>query len=227
MKPARGVRVVDADQGLISLRQLADLVHLGDRPVHREDAVRDDELEFRFAGLDELVLEVVHVVVAVDEALGLGQPHAVDDRGMVELVGDDGAFLVEERLEDAAVGVEGRGIEDGVLHAQEVGHAPLELSVDLLGAADEADRGQAKAPAEEGIIRSGHDPGVVAEAQVVVGAEVEDLGPRLRPDLDALGRLEDALPLVKAPLADLPELGVDVLFESSVHGTLCRKAEIL
>ncbi len=175
-------------------------------------------LNLRLAGLDELVLEVGHVVVPVDEALGLGQPDAVDDRGMVELVRDDGAPFVEERLEDAAVGVEGRGVEEGIVHPQEVGHPALELLVDPLRAADEADRSHPEAPAEESVIRGGHDPRLVAEAEVVVGAEVEDLRPGFRPDLNALRGGQDPFFFEETPLPDLPEFTRQMVFESSVHG---------
>ena len=35
-----------------------------------------------------------------------------------------------------------------------------------------------EAPAEEGVVRRGHDPRLVAQAEVVVGAEVQDLALR-------------------------------------------------
>ena len=51
----------------------------------------------------------------------------------------------------------------------------LELLVHLLGAADEADGGHAVAPAVQRLVGGGDDLGVVGEAEVVVGAEVEHL----------------------------------------------------
>ena len=66
-----------------------------------------------------LRLEIVHVAVLVAEALRLAQADAVDDGGVVELVGDDGVFVVEQRLEQAAVGVEAGAVEDRVLGAEE------------------------------------------------------------------------------------------------------------
>jgi hypothetical protein len=46
--------------------------------------------------------------VGVPVPLGPAQADPVDDRGVVERVGDDGVVLAEERLEEAAVRVEAR-----------------------------------------------------------------------------------------------------------------------
>ena len=67
---ADGVGVVDHDQGVVAFGQIADAVEVGDRAVHREDAVGGDQ-----AGAGSLrpalrlVLEVRHVVVLVAVAL--------------------------------------------------------------------------------------------------------------------------------------------------------------
>ena len=84
---------------------------------------------------------------------------------------------VEQRLEDAAVGVEAGAVQDRVLLAEEGGQPRLELLVHLLGAADEADRGHAEAPAVERLLGGGDDLGVVGQAEVVVGAEVQTSRP--------------------------------------------------
>ncbi len=61
----------------------------------------------------------------VAEALRLAQPHAVDDAGVVQLVAEDRVVLAEQRLEQPAVGVEARDVEDGVVLAEELGDRPL------------------------------------------------------------------------------------------------------
>ena len=75
-------------------------------------------------GLLELGLQVGHVVVLVAKPLGLAEPDAVDDRGVVQLVGDDRVLGAQDRLEQPAVGVEARGIEDRVLGAEELARSP-------------------------------------------------------------------------------------------------------
>ena len=63
--------------------------------------------------------ELVHVVVRVAEALRFAQADAVDDAGVVQRVADDRVLFVEQRLEQAAVRVEARRVEDRVLGAEE------------------------------------------------------------------------------------------------------------
>jgi hypothetical protein len=52
------------------------------------------------------LLEFRHVVVGVALALRLAQANAVDDARMIERVRDHRVALIEQRLEQAAIGVE-------------------------------------------------------------------------------------------------------------------------
>src|SRR5207248_857438 len=96
---------------------------------------------------------------------------AVDDAGMVQLVAEDGVFFAEQRLKQAAVGVEAARVEDGVVLAEEAGQGSFQLAVQLLRAADEADRRQAVAVASQPLVGGLDDGGMVGETEVVVGAE--------------------------------------------------------
>ena len=88
-------------------------------------------------------LEFVEVVVGVAQALRLAEPDAVDDAGVVQRVADHRVLLVEQRLEEAAVRVEARRIQDRVVRAEERAQARLEFLVHALRAADETHRGHA------------------------------------------------------------------------------------
>jgi hypothetical protein len=74
----------------------------------------------------------------------------------------------------------------------------------------------------QGVFRGGDDFGVVGEAEIVVGAEVEDVavGPPCYDDVGLLGGGEDALGFVEALVAELLELGGEVGLEFGVgaHG---------
>src|SRR5690606_1310384 len=92
--------VVDMYQRAVLVGQRTDLVQWRDEPVHREHAVGGDQLGAgarRVGGL-QLHFEVGHVAVGVAEALGLAQPYPVDDRGVVERVGDDRVLRSQQRL---------------------------------------------------------------------------------------------------------------------------------
>src|SRR6185369_11094538 len=134
--------------------------------------------------------------------------NAVDDRRVVERVGDDGVLLAEERLEEAAVRVEARRVEDRVLHAEELRDRVLELLVDVLRAADEADAREAEAALVDLALRGGDHLGVRGEAEVVVRAEVEHLAlgrafTLASADRGALRRRDDALFLEETGFANL------------------------
>ena len=63
-----------------------------DGAVHGEDAVGRDEAKTRVFGGLELGFQVGHVAVFVAVAMRLTKPHAVDDAGVVQLIGNDRVF---------------------------------------------------------------------------------------------------------------------------------------
>ena len=83
-----------------------------------------------------------HIFVLVSELLGFAQPDAVDDGGVVELVGDDGVVRTQQLLEDARVCVEAACVQDGVLPAVEVRYFALQIliKVDSLFSAAKSQR---------------------------------------------------------------------------------------
>ena len=89
---AGAVRLVDHQQAVVAAGELDELAQRRDVAVHREDAVGDDQPRVG-AGLAQAPLEVLDVAVAVDEGPRAGEPAAVDDAGVVELVGEDDATV--------------------------------------------------------------------------------------------------------------------------------------
>jgi hypothetical protein len=69
----------------VGLCQVANGGQIGDVAVHTEDAIGDDQPEAGVTGLAQLCLKVVHVTVAIAEALRLAEADAVDDGGVVQL----------------------------------------------------------------------------------------------------------------------------------------------
>ena len=124
--------------------------------------------------------------------------------------------VVEERLEEAAVRVEAGAEEDRVVGAEERGEPLLELAVQRLRPADEADRRHAVAPAVERLVRRLDHRRVTGEAEIVVRAEVEQLAP-VDVDVRTLRRRHHVLGLVEARLANLCEPSRQVVAQRSVH----------
>lgn len=90
-------------------------------------------------GLEEL-LQVGHVRVAKDQPGGLGEAEAVDDAGVVQLVGEDHVPLLEEGPQHPLVGGEARLEDEGAFRPLEAGQGLLQLHVVGEGAGDGAHR---------------------------------------------------------------------------------------
>ncbi len=170
-----GVGVVHHHQRVVALGELADVRQRCEVAVHGENAVGDDQAKSSARAVFELTLEIFHVTVRIPETLRLAQPDAVDDARVIQSVRDDRVLVVEQRLEDAAVGVEAGWMEDRVFRAEEISQRILELFVNFLRAADEPDGRHAVTPAVQRFLRGRDDGWMVGQAQVVVGAEVQHL----------------------------------------------------
>ena len=196
--------LVDHHQRVVPLGQRADPVERRGIAVHREDAVRYDDAEALRLRLFEALLQLVHVGVGVAVAHGLAQTHAVDDRSVVQRVGDDGVLLREEGLEHAAVRVEAGGVEDRILRAEIVGDGLFELLVDILTTADETHGRHAVSARVHRPFGSLYEARIVRKSEVVVRAEVQHFA-SADLDLGPLGRLDDPLVLVKPGRFDFGE----------------------
>ena len=210
------VALIDHDHSVVFVGQLVDFVERADVAVHREDTVGDDDAEAVFLGSLELLLEVGHIGVGVAVALGFAEADTVDDGGVVEGIGDDGVLIGQEGFEDTAVGVEAGSIEDGVLGAEELGDFLLQFLVQVLAAADEADGGHTVAAGVHTLLGGFDELGIVGEAEVVVGAEVEALL-AFHHDFGALGALDDAFVFVQAGSFDVSQFFLEVFLKLCVH----------
>mmetsp|Transcript_4679 Transcript_4679/g.14605 ORF Transcript_4679/g.14605 Transcript_4679/m.14605 type:complete len:335 (+) Transcript_4679:682-1686(+) len=144
----------------------------GDVAVHREGAVRRDQLHTRVTTL-EFRAEIGEVEVGVTKSLGLAEANAVDDGRVVQGVRKHGVLRTQKRFEDTGVGVEGGRKEYGVLGAVEGADSGFEAFVDVLRAGDETDTREAEASRVEPVLRRFDDVRVAREAQVIVRREVQ------------------------------------------------------
>ncbi len=101
----------------------------GHVPVHRVDAVDDDEPHAGAAGGEPPLLEVAGIVAAETHDVGAGELAAVDDAGVVELVDEHGVARPAHRAHHAGV----RGVAGAEHHGRLApgvpGHGPLQLLV--------------------------------------------------------------------------------------------------
>ena len=110
---------------------------------------------------------------------------------MVQSVGDNGIFSAEQRFKQTAVGIEARGVQDGIFHAEETGQLLLQRFVAVLRSADEADGSHTKPVAVHTRFRRVNQFRMVGQAKVVVGAEVDDAAAVADRDIRLLGGSND------------------------------------
>ena len=171
----------------------------------------------------ELRFEVGHVVVAVAVARRLAQADAIDDRCVVQRVGNDRVVLVEQRLEHAAVGVECGRVQDGVFGTEELRERLFQFLVHGLGAADEAHRRQAVAVLGQRGFGRFLRLGIARQAQVVIRAHVDQGAAVFRLHLGALARGQHALGLEQALVAQ----GRQIVLQASIKGVLRLFAHVI
>src|SRR5690625_673800 len=91
----------------------------------------------------------------------------------------------------------------------------------VLGAADEPHRGHPETAIVQGLLRGVDDAGIVGQAQVVVGTEVQHLlrvgADRSGPDLGRLGRGDGPLRLEQTAVPQLLEFGLEVIAHRGEH----------
>ena len=120
-------------------------------------------IRFRF----DFGLKVCGVAVLVDDDLGAAQPCAVDDAGMVELVGEDhvlhadGSVPSNQRGNGGLVGAEAALYQQRRLDALELCHSTLAIDVQLLRAGDRAYRARSHAPGINRLLRGLFERGEV------------------------------------------------------------------
>ena len=146
-----------------------------DVAVHGEDAVADQQL---LAGLifhaGQPLFGLGDILVLEYQNLGAGQARAVDDRSMVQLVGDDEIFFAQHRRHRARVGRES-GLEDhagfNILEARDFF---FQLHVDLHGAGNGAHRARSHAILAGGFERRLAQLGMRGQAEIIVRRKVDD-----------------------------------------------------
>ena len=114
------------------------------------------------------------IFVAEDFDFCLGEARSVDDAGVIEFVGEDEVVFAQDGADGAGVGCKA-GLEDNAgFDTFEGRNLFFELHVEAHGAGNGADSARAHAV----LLRSGDgglaQPGMVAEAKIIIGGQVDD-----------------------------------------------------
>jgi len=167
--------VVDHRNRIVAVGEIADVIEIRDRAVHRKDAIGHNQLFPTVGGVFQVGLQAVHVIVLIAKSLRLGEADTVNNAGVIQSIANDSILFVENRLKQAAVCVEAGWIENRVFGAQELANPLLELFVNRLRAADKAHGRHTVAIFVKCFVGSGNYLRVVREPEIVICAQVQNL----------------------------------------------------
>ena len=136
---------------------------------------------------------------------------------MVQLIADDGIFFAEQRLKQSAVGIETGAVQNGVLGAEKSGNRRFKIAMAGLRAANKAHRCHAKSVVVEAALGGSDQAFVVCEAEIIVGAKVDDLGTGFQPQRCLLWRRDQSFAFEETVIAYLFECGVQMPIKGIVH----------
>jgi hypothetical protein len=122
------VRVVDHQPGVEAFGERQQAGQGGEVAVHAEHRVAEDQLASGGAG-GEQAFECRQIAVRVALAVGARELHGVDQRGVVEPVGEDRVAAPDQRRNDSQIGHVAGGEEQGAGKAGERGELLLERGV--------------------------------------------------------------------------------------------------
>lgn len=182
---ADGMDLVEVGQRVVALGGVADGGDGRDVTVHGVDGLEGDDLRHVGRQGGQAGLQVGDVVVGEHLAAGAAVADALDHGGVVLGVGQHDATgqAPGERAERGPVGHVAGVEQQGGLLAMQRGQRTLQVDVAALGAGDVARAAGAGAVVVERLVHGGEHGGVLAHAEVVVGAPHRDLAGGLAPVL--------------------------------------------
>ena len=210
---AEAVRVVDHQRGVVLRGQRRQLAQRREVTVHAEHAVADDQPQPCRGGalVRQRRGEAGEIGMRDARVLRTGQATTVDQRGVVEFVGDQQIVAAQQRAQHAEVGRPAGGEQQHARPLHEVGELFFQLPV-LAVVAGHQRRGAAAGAVGQGRTGGFGQPRVGGQAQVVVAAEIDAAAPG---DLQmrAMAAVDRPADAVEIGLADPCQLGAQVRAE--------------
>ena len=85
------MHLIEIGHRAIFLGEIADLSDLSEIAFHGIDGFETDDLRRTGRRAAQQLIQVRHVVVAINPLFGAGMAHAFDHRGMIEFIGEEDA----------------------------------------------------------------------------------------------------------------------------------------
>src|SRR5215469_1137390 len=174
-KDAGRVRIVDHHDAVVLVGEVAQFWQWRDIAFHGENAVGDEKLvAVPVLGFFEDASAIRDVLMLEDFDGGLGKTAAIDDRGVIQLVGDNQIFFAQDRRNGAGIGRESGLKDDAGFCPFEARDLLFEFHVNLHSADDAAHCARADAVFADGVYGSAAKLGMGGEPKIIVRAEVDD-----------------------------------------------------
>ena len=189
-----GMGIINHDQRVVFIRQIANAFQVSDYPIHREHAISGDQdmTSARFTRFFQASFQFHHIVVGVTETFCFTQTHAINDRSVVQGIGNNCVFCAQQRFKQAAVGVEARRVKDGIFHTEECRQFLLQLFMAVLGTANKANRSHTKSVRIHTRFCRCNQFRMVSQSQIVVRTKVNNVASIRHGDIRLLGRCNNA-----------------------------------
>src|SRR6266852_7508519 len=201
---AERVRVVDQKPGVVAFAQIEQRRQQRDVAVHAEYAIGDDQPRSR-AGFGQRSRQETEIGVRVANHPGARQAHAVDQRSVIECVGENRILRAGERGNGADICLIAGGKKQRPRHLHELGELRFEALVEGAVPAQKM-RGALPDPVTRGgFDRRLYDPRMVGEPQVIIAAERKALLP-VHDDARPLRALADKAAAAQAAALEFGEL---------------------
>ncbi len=164
--------LVDQQVGAGLALHVRDFLQRGGVAQHGVDALDHDQLVAGHAfEASQALVEVVGIVVAEADHLGVAEARAVIDAGVAVGVQHQVVAAAHQGRQDAQVGLVAGGEHHGVFTAVEFRQVALQAQVAVVTAVGDAGPGGARALALGRLHRLFDAVGIEGQAQVVVGAQ--------------------------------------------------------
>ena len=173
---AEAVRVIHQQQCVVTLGEVEQRGQRGDVAVHAEHAVGDDH-PLPCSGLCERTFQKGGVAVRIAHRLRTGQPHAVDQRGVVELVRKHRRLAPDKRGDRADVRLIAGGKKQGARQLHVIGQLFLQTLVRDVVSGDQVRRSRPHAVTPHPLDCRFDQARMIGKPEVIVAAEGKVLAP--------------------------------------------------
>ena len=162
---------VQIGQRAILVGQVADLLDRADIAIHGIDRLKGDHLGRIGRSRSQQFFQMLDIIMAPDPLLAARALHALDHRGVVQLVGENDQARQDFRQgrERRLIGDIAGGEEQCAILAVQVGERALQLDMVMRGAGNIARAAGAGADIINGLLHRFHDTGHLAHAEIVIG----------------------------------------------------------